>query len=187
MANRLSVITTRTGDDGSTGLGDGSRVPKDDPRIMALGDVDEFNSTLGLLRCEALPDEVSADLLTIQHDLFDMGTELCIPGHAALSDEQVAYLDARLAFYNAALPPLREFILPGGTRAAALAHLARTAARRAERSVIALAAQAAVNAPLCQYLNRSSDLMFVLARYLNQSQGQADIYWSSRHSRVSGA
>ncbi|AUL21087.1 ATP:cob(I)alamin adenosyltransferase [Bordetella holmesii] len=185
MANRLSVIATRTGDDGTTGLGDGSRVAKDDARIVALGDVDEFNSALGLLRCEPLPEEVSADLLTMQHDLFDMGAELCIPGHTALSEAQVAFLDVRLAFYNAALPALREFILPGGSRASALAHLARTAARRAERSVITLSAQAAVNAPLRQYLNRSSDLMFVLARYLNQAAGQTDAYWSSRHSRVS--
>lgn len=184
MANRLSVIATRTGDDGTTGLGDGSRVPKDDARIVAMGDVDEFNSSLGLLRCEELPAEVSADLLTMQHDLFDMGAELCIPGHVALADEQVAYLDERLAFYNAALPPLREFILPGGTRAAALAHMARTAARRAERSVITLAAQTEVKPPVRQYLNRSSDLMFVLARYLNRAQGRTDVYWASRHSRI---
>ncbi len=183
MANRLSVIATRTGDDGTTGLGDGSRVAKDDARIIALGDVDEFNSALGLLRCEALPDVVSSDLLTMQHDLFDMGAELCLPGHVALAENQVAFLDARLTFYNAALPALREFILPGGSRASVLAHLARTTARRAERSVITLAAQAEVNAPLRQYLNRSSDLMFVLARYLNQATGQSDVYWSSRHSR----
>ncbi|WP_080363427.1 cob(I)yrinic acid a,c-diamide adenosyltransferase, partial [Bordetella pertussis] len=119
MANRLSVIATRTGDDGSTGLGDGSRVGKDTARIAALGDVDELNSVLGLLRAETLPAEMDADLSTIQHDLFDMGAELCIPGHIALADEQVAHLDARLAHYNAGLAPLREFILPGGSRAAA--------------------------------------------------------------------
>ncbi|MEN7521129.1 cob(I)yrinic acid a,c-diamide adenosyltransferase, partial [Bordetella pertussis] len=126
MANRLSVIATRTGDDGSTGLGDGSRVGKDTARIAALGDVDELNSVLGLLRAETLPAEMDADLSTIQHDLFDMGAELCIPGHIALADEQVAHLDARLAHYNAGLAPLREFILPGGSRAAALCHLGRT-------------------------------------------------------------
>lgn len=184
MGNRLSVIVTRTGDDGSTGLGDGSRVAKNDARVVAMGDVDEFNSLLGVLRCEPLPEEVSADLLTMQHDLFDMGAELCIPGHVALSREQVAHLDARLAFYNGALSPLREFILPGGSRAAALAHVARTVVRRAERAVITLATQAPVNAPLRQYLNRSSDLMFVLARYLNQAAGHPDVHWSSRHSRI---
>ncbi|MDQ8034622.1 ATP:cob(I)alamin adenosyltransferase [Bordetella genomosp. 1] len=185
MANRLSVIATRTGDDGTTGLGDGSRIAKDHARVVALGDVDEFNSALGLLLCEPdLPDAVRSDLLTMQHDLFDMGAEICIPGHTAVADAQVAFLDARLAHYNAALPPLREFILPGGSRAAALAHLARTSARRAERAVVALARDEAVNAPLRQYLNRASDLMFVLARYLNQSLGQPDVYWTSRNSRI---
>ncbi|WP_241048168.1 cob(I)yrinic acid a,c-diamide adenosyltransferase [Achromobacter xylosoxidans] len=183
MANRLSVIATRTGDDGSTGLGDGSRVPKDAARIAALGDVDELNSVIGLLRTEPMPADVAADLLTIQHDLFDMGAELCIPGHVALEDAQVTHLDARLAHYNAALPPLREFILPGGSRAAAQAHLARTACRRAERAVVALAREEAVNAPVRQYLNRLSDLMFVLARYLNSANNQPDVFWNSRHSR----
>ncbi|OZI33524.1 ATP:cob(I)alamin adenosyltransferase [Bordetella genomosp. 5] len=184
MANRLSVIATRTGDDGTTGLGDGTRTPKDDARVIAMGDVDEFNSTLGLLLCEELPADVATDLLTMQHDLFDMGAELCIPGHVAVAPEQVAFLDARLAHYNANLPPLREFILPGGSRAAALAHLVRTSARRAERAVIALARQASVNAPLRQYLNRASDLMFVLARYVNQEKGLPDVCWTSRNSRV---
>lgn len=183
MANRLSVIATRTGDDGTTGLGDGSRTPKDAPRIAALGDVDELNSVIGLLLTESLPADVSADLLTIQHDLFDMGAELCIPGHVALKDEQIAHLDARLAHYNASLPPLREFILPGGSRAAAQAHMARTVCRRAERAVVALARVDSVNAPVRQYLNRLSDLMFVLARHLNSTANQADIFWSSEHSR----
>ncbi|ARP78874.1 MULTISPECIES: cob(I)yrinic acid a,c-diamide adenosyltransferase [Bordetella] len=183
MANRLSVIATRTGDDGSTGLGDGSRVGKDTARIAALGDVDELNSVLGLLRAETLPAEVDADLSTMQHDLFDMGAELCIPGHIALADEQVAHLDARLAHYNAGLAPLREFILPGGSRAAALCHLGRTVARRAERSVVALARAEVVNAPVRQYLNRLSDLLFVLARHVNQAQGARDVYWASRHAR----
>ena len=183
MANRLSVIATRTGDDGTTGLGDGSRMPKDAPRIAALGDVDELNSVIGLLLTESLPPEVAADLLTIQHDLFDMGAELCIPGHVALKDDQIAHLDARLAHYNAALPPLREFILPGGSRPAAQAHMARTVCRRAERAVVALARVDSVNAPVRQYLNRLSDLMFVLARYVNKSLGHADTFWASSIAR----
>lgn len=183
MANRLSVIATRTGDDGTTGLGDGSRVPKDAPRIAALGDVDELNSVIGLLLTETLPEDVAADLLAIQHDLFDMGAELCIPGHVAVTQAQVAHLDARLAHYNAALPPLREFILPGGLRPAAVAHMARTVARRAERAVVALAGVESVNAPIRQYLNRLSDLMFVLARYLNKTLDVGDIFWTSPNAR----
>lgn len=183
MANRLSVIATRTGDDGTTGLGDGSRAPKDAPRIAALGDVDELNSAIGLLLTEALSDEVSADLSAIQHDLFDMGAELCIPGHVAVTDEQVARLDARLAHYNATLPPLREFILPGGSRGAAQAHVARTICRRAERAVVALARIDPVNPPVRQYLNRLSDLMFVLARCINQHAGQKDTYWAGAQAR----
>ncbi|MCY1211800.1 cob(I)yrinic acid a,c-diamide adenosyltransferase [Achromobacter veterisilvae] len=183
MANRLSVIATRTGDDGTTGLGDGSRAPKDAPRIAALGDVDELNSAIGLLLTEALPAEVSADLSAIQHDLFDMGAELCIPGHVALTDEQVARLDARLAHYNATLPPLREFILPGGSRGAAQAHVARTVCRRAERAVVSLARVDPVNPPVRQYLNRLSDLMFVLARCINQHAGQKDTFWAGAQAR----
>ncbi|MGE8567052.1 Cob(I)yrinic acid a,c-diamide adenosyltransferase [compost metagenome] len=183
MANRLSVIATRTGDDGTTGLGDGSRTSKDGPRIAALGDVDELNSVLGVLLAETLPPEVSVDLIAIQHDLFDMGAELCIPGHTAVSDAQVARLDDRLAHYNATLSPLREFILPGGTRAAAQAHVARTVCRRAERAVVALAAEEPVNAPVRQYLNRLSDLMFVLARCINQHEGQKDTFWASAQAR----
>ncbi|QQB36620.1 cob(I)yrinic acid a,c-diamide adenosyltransferase [Achromobacter deleyi] len=183
MANRLSVITTRTGDDGTTGLGDGSRIPKDAPRIAALGDVDELNSVIGLLLTEALPDTIAADLLTIQHDLFDMGAELCIPGHTALTDAHIANLDARLAHYNGSLPPLREFILPGGTRGAAQAHVARTVCRRAERAVVALANAHSVNPPVRQYLNRLSDLMFVLARCINQHAGQKDTFWAGAQAR----
>lgn len=185
MANRLSVIATRTGDDGSTGLGDGSRIPKDAPRVAALGDVDELNSVIGVMLTEPLPPEVSLDLMAIQHDLFDMGAELCIPGHTAVSDAQVERLDARLAHYNAALTPLREFILPGGTRSAAEAHMARTVCRRAERAVITLARVDTVNTPVRQYLNRLSDLMFVLARYINSRQGSPDVFWTSPISRKS--
>ncbi len=184
MGNRLSAVATRTGDDGTTGLGDGTRTGKDTPRIAALGDVDELNSVIGLLRTEALPDAVQADLGVIQNDLFDLGAELCIPGHTALDASQLAFLDERLAHYNGGLPPLREFILPGGCRAAALAHLARTVARRAERSVVALGRADQVNAPVRQYLNRLSDLMFVLARHLNGAHGAGDVFWTSRHSRV---
>ncbi|HYG42784.1 MAG TPA: cob(I)yrinic acid a,c-diamide adenosyltransferase [Bordetella sp.] len=184
MGNRLSVVATRTGDDGTTGLGDGSRTGKDAPRIDALGEVDELNSVIGLLRTETLPQAVQTDLGTIQNDLFDLGAELCIPGHTALDTRQLAFLDQRLAYYNEALPPLREFILPGGCRAAALAHLARTVARRAERSVVALGRHETLNAPVRQYLNRLSDLMFVLARHLNGVQGAGDVFWTSRHSRV---
>lgn len=184
MGNRLSAIATRTGDDGTTGLGDGSRLRKDEPRVAALGDVDELNSVIGLLRTESLPDPVQADLNAIQHDLFDLGAELCIPGHTTLTATQIAFLDQRLAHYNGALPPLREFILPGGCRPAALAHLARTVARRAERSVVTLERHDNLNASVRQYLNRLSDLMFVLARHLNILQGMSDVFWTSPHSRV---
>lgn len=183
MANRLSVIATRTGDDGSTGLGDGSRVSKDALRIVALGEVDELNSVVGLLNTETLPADVASDLLSLQHDLFDIGAELCIPGHIALTTAHVARLDERLAHYNSALPPLREFILPGGSRGAALAHVARTTCRRAERAIVALAHTETVSVLLRQYLNRLSDLMFVLARYLNRDLNVPDIFWSSAQSR----
>ncbi|MVW71389.1 cob(I)yrinic acid a,c-diamide adenosyltransferase [Bordetella sp. 15P40C-2] len=187
MGNRLSVIATRTGDDGTTGLGDGRRLAKDEPRIAAMGDVDELNTVIGLLRTESLPDSVQADLKAIQHDLFDLGAELCIPGHTALADARIAFLDERLTHYNASLPPLREFILPGGSRQAALAHLARTVARRAERSVVSLGRHDTVNRSVQQYLNRLSDLMFVLARALNQAQDVPDVFWTSPHSRVKPA
>jgi cob(I)alamin adenosyltransferase len=179
MGNRLSKIATRTGDDGSTGLGDGSRIAKDAPRIHALGEVDELNSQLGLLLCEDLPDGVRAELLAIQHDLFDLGGELCIPGYSVIADAQVAQLDALLEKHNADLPPLKEFILPGGSRAAAQMHVCRTVCRRAERAVVTLAQSeaAAVNPQPRQYLNRLSDLCFVLARVLNRHAGGGDVLW----------
>ncbi|QEK95571.1 cob(I)yrinic acid a,c-diamide adenosyltransferase [Achromobacter insolitus] len=183
MANRLSVIATRTGDDGTTGLGDGSRTPKDAPRIAAMGDVDELNSVIGVLLTEDLPADISTDLLAIQHDLFDMGAELCIPGHTALTDEHIARLDARLVHYNETLAPLREFILPGGSRGSAQAHVARTVCRRAERAVVALARVDPVNPPVRLYLNRLSDLMFVLARCINQHAGQKDTFWTGAQAR----
>ncbi len=178
MATRLSVIATRTGDQGTTGLGDGSRIDKDAPRITALGDVDELNSMIGLWRSEMLPQDIDGLLGQVQHDLFDLGAELCIPGHTALKAEHVLVLDQALAEYNAELGTLQEFILPGGTRAASLAHMARTICRRAERSVVALGRCDPVGEPVRQYLNRLSDLCFVLARALNRAQGQTDVLWN---------
>jgi cob(I)alamin adenosyltransferase len=183
MANRLTQIATRTGDDGSTGLGDGTRTRKDALRVQAMGDVDELNSSLGEQHAEPLPEDVRALLVTIQHELFNLGGELSIPGYELLKDAAVLRLDEALEHHNAQLPRLKEFILPAGTRSAALAHVSRTIARRAERAVVALAAHEAVNAPPRQYLNRLSDLMFVLARVLNRANldglGGDDVYWRS--------
>jgi cob(I)alamin adenosyltransferase len=183
MANRLTQIATRTGDDGSTGLGDGTRVPKDHLRVQAMGDVDELNSGLGVLLAEPLPDDVRELLVRIQHQLFNLGGELSIPGYELLKSDAVLELDQALDGYNAALPRLKEFILPAGTRSAALAHVSRTVARRAERSLVALAAAQAVREPPRQYLNRLSDLLFVLARVLNRAnldgKGGDDVYWRS--------
>jgi cob(I)alamin adenosyltransferase len=183
MGKRLSRIATRTGDDGTTGLGDGSRTRKDSLRIGAIGDVDELNSHLGALLAESLPDEVRADLTDIQHDLFDLGGELCIPGFSMIKDEQVARLDERLAHYNAGLPRLEEFVLPGGLRAAALAHVCRAVCRRAERAIVALGEQEAIHAAPRQYVNRLSDLLFVLARVLNRFAGGTDVQWQQRKTQ----
>jgi len=190
MANRLTQIATRTGDDGSTGLGDGSRVPKDHLRVIAMGDVDELNSGLGVLLAEPLPADVRELLVTIQHELFNLGGELSIPGYELLKTDAVLRLDEALGHYNEQLPRLKEFILPAGTRSAALAHVSRTVARRAERAVVALAGVEKVNEAPRQYLNRLSDLMFVLARVLNRANldglGGDDVYWhSERMSRES--
>ncbi|MEO3712550.1 MULTISPECIES: cob(I)yrinic acid a,c-diamide adenosyltransferase [Roseateles] len=184
MANRLSQIATRTGDDGTTGLGDGTRVPKDHLRVQAMGDVDELNSTLGVLLAELLPEDVRELLITIQHELFNLGGELCMPGYSLLKEDAVLRLDEALAHYNAHLPRLKEFILPAGTRSAAIAHVARTIARRAERSVVhALHQGEKIEAAPRQYLNRLSDLLFVLARVLNRAnldgKGGDDVYWHS--------
>ena len=184
MGHRLTQISTRTGDDGTTGLGDGTRVPKDHLRISAMGDVDELNSQIGVLLAEPLPAEVRELLVVIQHELFNLGGELCIPGHALLKDEAVLRLDEALAHHNAQLPRLQEFILPAGTRSAALAHVARTIARRAERAVVTLQRSGeALNSAPRQYLNRLSDLLFVLARVLNRANldglGGDDVYWKS--------
>ena len=190
MGQRLTQIATRTGDDGTTGLGDGTRVAKDHLRVQAMGDVDELNSTLGVLLAEPLPDDVRALLVVIQHELFNLGGELSIPGFELLKTEAVARLDEALEHYNAGLPRLKEFILPGGTRSAALAHVSRTVARRAERSMVALAARDKVNDAPRQYLNRLSDLMFVLARTLNRANldglGGDDVYWNSERLKSAG-
>ncbi|WP_321798499.1 cob(I)yrinic acid a,c-diamide adenosyltransferase [Caballeronia sp. J97] len=180
MGHRLSKIATRTGDDGTTGLGDGSRVSKDDARIVAIGDIDELNSCIGVLLCEAMPSDVRDALTQIQNDLFDLGGELSIPGHSMIAESHLAQLDAWLAEYNATLPPLKEFILPGGSRAAALAHVARTVCRRAERAIVALGRveSAGVNEAPRRYVNRLSDLMFVLARIMNRMDGGVDLLWS---------
>ncbi len=179
MGNRLTQIATRTGDDGTTGLGDNTRVSKNSPRPHAMGDVDELNSHIGLLLCEPLPDAVRELLVSVQHELFNLGGELSIPGFELLKDEALAQLDEALALHNATLPRLQEFILPAGTRAAAQAHVCRTVARRAERSVVALGAEEPLRDAPRRYLNRLSDLMFVLARVLNRMDGGDDVYWKS--------
>jgi cob(I)alamin adenosyltransferase len=183
MGNRLTQIATRTGDDGTTGLGDNTRVSKDNLRVHAMGDVDELNCQIGVLLCEDMPDTVRQLLVTIQHELFNLGGELSIPGFELLKPQAVLALDQALEEHNAELPKLQEFILPAGTRAAALAHVCRTVARRAERSVVALGAQDALKDTPRQYLNRLSDLMFVLARVLNRHRTDGstgdDVYWRS--------
>ena len=179
MANRLSQIATRTGDNGTTGLGDNTRVSKDSLRVHAMGDVDELNSNIGVLLCEDMPADVRELLVEVQHQLFNLGGELSIPGYELLKPEAVALLDASLETYNAQLPRLAEFILPAGSRAASLAHICRTVARRAERAVVALGqAEPLKDAPR-QYLNRLSDLLFVLSRVLNRMNGDDDVYWKS--------
>ena len=182
MGNRLSKIYTRTGDDGTTGLGDGSRVAKDDARVEAYGTVDELNSAIGVILSVAnLPDAITGTLIEVQHDLFDLGGELCIPTSRAITAQQVTRLETTLDAYNDPLPALKEFILPGGGAAAAACHLARTIARRAERRAWTLAKKETVNADLTNYLNRLSDLLFVLARVLARHESGAEVLW--RHDR----
>ena len=177
MGNRLTKITTRTGDAGTTGLGDGTRTLKNALRVTAIGDIDELNSMLGLLLTEPLPGAARAALDRIQNDLFDLGGEICIPGHTVLTDAHVDFLDGEIGHLNANLLPLKEFILPGGSRAAACCHLARTITRRAERALVALAQSEAVSALALQYLNRLSDFLFILARTLNRHAGVGDVCW----------
>ena len=179
MANRLSQIATRTGDNGTTGLGDNTRVSKASLRVHAMGDVDELNSNIGVLLCEGMPDSVRGVLVEVQHQLFNLGGELSIPGFELLKPEAVLLLDEALETYNAQLPRLAEFILPAGSRAAALAHVCRTVARRAERAVVALDKLETLKDAPRQYLNRLSDLLFVLSRVLNRMDGGDDVYWKS--------
>jgi len=190
MANRLTQIATRTGDNGTTGLGDNTRVSKNSLRVHAMGDVDELNSHLGVLLCEDMPPAVRSLLVEIQHQLFNLGGELSIPGFELLKNEAVLALDEALAEHNAALPRLEEFILPAGTRAASLAHVCRTVARRAERAVVALGNEEALKDTPRQYLNRLSDLMFVLSRVLNRYRTDGtvgdDVYWKSERMARSG-
>jgi cob(I)alamin adenosyltransferase len=182
MGNRLSKIYTRTGDDGTTGLGDGTRIAKDSARVEAYGTVDELNSCIGvLLAVQGLPDKARSCLTEVQHELFDMGGELCIPGHRAIAAQQVSRLEQELDELNDALPPLKEFILPGGGPAAAACHLARTVARRAERRVWTLSRTETLNPDVMKYLNRLSDLLFVLARVLARHESGAEVLW--RHKR----
>jgi len=183
MGQRLTQIATRTGDNGTTGLGDNTRVSKNSLRVHAMGDVDELNSHIGLLLCEDMSDAVRGLLVEIQHQLFNLGGELSIPGYELLKPEALLVLDQALEDHNANLPRLQEFILPAGTRAAAQAHVCRTVARRAERAVVALGAQDALKDTPRQYLNRLSDLMFVLSRVLNRYRTDGtvgdDVYWKS--------
>ena len=183
MGNRLTQIATRTGDTGTTGLGDNTRVSKNSLRVHAMGDVDELNSNIGVLLCEDMPEGIRAVLVEIQHQLFNLGGELSIPGYELLKADAVIDLDQALADYNATLPALQEFILPAGTRAASLAHVCRTVARRAERALVALGNEEALKDTPRQYLNRLSDLMFVLARALNRHRTDGttgdDVYWKS--------
>jgi cob(I)alamin adenosyltransferase len=186
MGNRLSKIYTRTGDDGTTGLGDGTRVAKDSARVAAYGTVDEANCAIGLVLASQapsapIPDGIRDLLTTVQHQLFDLGGELCIPGHAAIQDADVDALERALDAYNADLPPLKEFILPGGGEAAARCQLARTIVRRAERGVVTLARDEAVRPQAGRYLNRLSDLLFVLARVLARASGEGEVLW--KHDR----
>jgi len=189
MSNRLTQIATRTGDDGSTGLGDGTRISKNHLRVHAMGEVDELNS--GVLLAEPLPEDVRALLVVIQHELFNLGGELSIPGYELLKTDAVFHLDQALEHYNAALPRLKEFILPAGTRSAALAHVSRTVARRAERAVVALGDVEPLRSEPRHYLNRLSDLLFVLARVLNRAnldgKGGDDVYWKSERLARDGS
>lgn len=186
MGNRLTQIATRTGDNGTTGLGNNQRVSKNSLRVHAMGDVDELNSHIGLLLCEELPSQVRELLVEVQHQLFNLGGELSIPGFELLKPGAVMALDEALAQHNAQLPKLEEFILPAGTRGAAQAHVCRTVARRAERQVVALGNEEAINDTPRQYLNRLSDLLFVLARVLNRMHGGDDVYWKSQRLQQEG-
>ncbi|GAA5071576.1 cob(I)yrinic acid a,c-diamide adenosyltransferase [Lysobacter panacisoli] len=184
MGNRLSKIYTRTGDDGTTGLGDGSRVAKDSARVAAYGTVDEANSCIGLILAGDVPDDIRTLLTTVQHQLFDLGGELCIPGHAAIFDVDVERLEQQLDSFNEALPPLKDFILPGGGEAAARCHVARTVVRRAEREAVSLSRVEDVRPEAVRYLNRLSDLLFVLARVLARASGHGEVLWNHERRKA---
>lgn len=184
MGNRLSKIYTRTGDDGTTGLGDGSRIDKDSARVNAYGTVDEANSCIGLVLASGVPEDIASLLTHVQHQMFDLGGELCIPGHAAIFDPDIDALEKHLDRYNDDLPPLKDFILPGGGEAAARCHIARTVVRRAERETVTLARSEVVRPEAIRYLNRLSDLMFVLCRVLARHSGHGEVIW--QHERRKG-
>ena len=184
MGNRLSKIYTRTGDDGSTGLGDGTRVGKDSPRVDAYGTVDEANSCIGLVLASDVPADIAQLLTSIQHQMFDLGGELCIPGHAAILQADIDRLEQQLDAYNEPLPPLKDFILPGGGEAASRCHIARTVVRRAERECVALSRIESVRPEAIRYLNRLSDLLFVLCRVLARASGAGEVVWN--HARRHG-
>jgi cob(I)alamin adenosyltransferase len=181
MGNRLSKIYTKTGDDGTTGLGDGTRVAKDSARVAAYGTVDELNSSIGIVLAQEIPAPIREALTQIQHDLFDLGGELCIPGMAMVNEADVERLEQTLDGFNADLPALKDFILPGGGMAAACCHLARTVCRRAEREVVTLSRSEAVRPEAVRYLNRLSDLLFVLSRVLARASGHGEVLW--QHER----
>jgi len=181
VGNRLSKIYTKTGDDGTTGLGDGARVAKDSARVAAYGTVDELNSAIGMVLAQEIPAAIRETLTQAQHDLFDLGGELCIPGMAMIDDADVARLETTLDRFNADLPPLKDFILPGGGMSAACCHVARTVCRRAEREVVTLSHQESVRPEAIRYLNRLSDLLFVLARVLARASGHGEVLW--QHER----
>ena len=183
MGHRLSKIYTRTGDEGKTGLGDGSRVSKDDLRVEAFGTVDELNSAIGTVLAFDPPQAIGSCLLEIQHDLFNLGGELCIPGHTIIVAADIARLEEQLDSFNVHLPPLKEFILPGGSKAASLCHVARTICRRAERRVVSLMRNEAVNPELLRYLNRLSDFLFVIARVLARSDGGSEVLWRNERGK----
>jgi cob(I)alamin adenosyltransferase len=182
MGNRLSKIYTRTGDKGTTGLGDGSRVDKDSLRVEAMGDVDELNAIIGIMLTEPILVGMRETFTAVQHDLFDLGGEICLPGHDLIKPERVTQLENALDNWNEELEPLKEFILPGGSRAAAYCHLARTVCRRAERQLVRLSRQEPVTEVSLQYLNRLSDLLFVACRSLNKAAGQDDVLWKNKSS-----
>lgn len=183
MGNRLSKIYTRTGDSGTTGLGDGTRVAKNSLRIHAMGDVDELNATIGMILTEPVSDKVFTCLTAVQHDLFNMGGEICMPNHAMIKAERIGALEEILDEFNDGLPPLKEFILPGGSRAAAYCHLARTVCRRAERTMQTLDAETKLTEVSLQYINRLSDLLFVLCRILNKEVGVPDVLWNNEFNK----